>query len=165
MAFSTTVKSPMNKAERISRSLGVYAGQISMSSYATTLVECTAITRYFKPISHTNATAAVFPHGIVSMVADPVSDLGFCWRWDSTTGAFDCYYPTNVASHAAVIIVDSDISSAGTAHVDSGAGVLIHALSGSGTLSSTVAAVEAEASEANANDDTGTINFVAIGFI
>ncbi len=165
MAFSVTVKSPMNKAERISRSMGVYAGQISMSSYATTLIEATAITKFFKPITHTNATASIFPHGIVSMVADPISDLGFCWRWDSTTGAFQVFYPTIVASHGASVIMDSDVSSAGTGYIDSGAAVLIHAVSGSGSLTSTVAAVAAVGGESVANEDPGTINFVAIGFI
>ena len=165
MAFSVTVKSPMKKPERISRSLGVFAGQITISSYATTLVECTAITKYFKPIGHTNATAALFPHGIVSMAVDPISESGFCWRWDATTGAFDCYYPTNDASWSINIPVDS--GAPGTALTfDSGGGVgKLHAQSAVGNISLAVAAVEAAGSEANANDAVGTVNFVAIGFI
>jgi len=151
MAFSATVRSPMNKAERISRSLGVYAGQITISSYATTLVECTAITKYFKPISHTNATAALFPHGIVSMAVDPVSESGFCWRWDATTGAFDCYYPSSMvfsgSATGAAVTWDSALGSVG-----------LQAVSKEGTIVKV-------ATEAAANAAVGTVNFVAIGFI
>ena len=67
MAFNITVSSPMKNPERISRSLGVYAGQVAMSSYALTLIECTAITDKFVDISHTNATAALFPLSFLLM--------------------------------------------------------------------------------------------------
>ena len=151
MAFSVTVKSPMKNAERISRSLGMFAGQITISSYATTLVECTAITKYFKPIGSTETTAALFPHGIVSMVVDPISESGFCWRWDATTGAFDCYYPTS--------IVFSGSATGGNLAWDSAlAGVGMQCGSAPGTFKSI-------GREATANDAVGTVNFVAVGFI
>lgn len=165
MAFAVALKSPMKKPERISRSLGIFAGQVTMSSYATTLVECTALTRYFKPISHTNATAASFPHGIVSVAVDPISDLGYAWRWDAVTGAFDCYYPTSVVATTLGVKVDSDVSS-GTIAVIYGSGEkVLHATSGVGSLDVVAAAVKGAGAEAAANDDTGTVNFVAIGFI
>lgn len=166
MAFGVTLKSPMSKPERISRSLGIFAGQITISSYATTLVECTALTRYFRPITNTDATAALFPKGIVSCVPSAISESGFAFRWDATTGAFRVYYPTNVASHTTNIVVDSDVSSGiGGALWDSGGGALLHVTSGVGNIPVSVAATEAIGSEANANDAVGTIDFVAIGFI
>lgn len=149
MAFSVTLKSPMKRAERISRSLGVFAGQITISSFATTLIECTSVTRYFKPITNTDATAALFPKGIVSMVIEPISELGFCWKWDSTTGAFDCYYPTNIVisgsatgGAATVLLTENKIAVASTSGNITAVGI-----------------------QALANDAVGTVNFVAIGFI
>ena len=149
MAFSATVKSPMKGAERVSRSLGVYAGQVTVSSYATTLVELTAITKYFKAISHTNATAALFPHGIVSVNVDGVSELGFAFRWDATTGAFQCYTPTNITV--------SGSATGANLTIDLGIPAL-QAVSTQGLYA--VGAIEAIA-----NDAPGTVNFVAIGFI
>jgi hypothetical protein len=165
MAFSVTVNSPMKNAERISRSLGIYAGQVTISSYATTLVECTAITKYFKDVAHTGATAALFPHGIVSCECDAISESGFAWRWDATTGAFECYYPTSVAATTLGVAVNSDVSS-GTIAVIYGSGEkVLHATSGVGTLDVVQAATETAGSEANANDAVGTVNFIAIGLI
>lgn len=148
MAFSVSVKSPMSKPERISRSLGLFAGQITISSYATTLVECTAITKYFKPISHTNATAALFPKGVVSCVPSAISESGFAFRWDATTGAFRVYYPTEIvmakssAANAVVQVVGAALACTSAAHTVSYVGA-----------------------EANANDAVGKVDFVAIGFI
>lgn len=151
MAFSVTVQSPMNKAERVSRSLGVFAGKVTISSYNTTLVECTAITKYFVDVGNTETSAALFPKGIVSMVVDPISESGFAWRWDATTGAFQCYYPTS--------IVFSGSATGGNVTWDSAlAGVGMQAASVPGTFYS----IGREAAD---NDAVGAVNFVAIGFI
>ena len=151
MAFSISVKSPMKHAERISRSVGIFAGQISISSYATTLIECTQITRHFIPIGNTETTAALFPKGLISVVADPISDSGFLFRWDATTGAFQCYYPTS--------IVFSGSATGGNLTWDSAlAGVGMQCASAPGTFFSV-------GREAAANDLVGKVNFVAIGFI
>lgn len=151
MAFGATVRSPMKNAERIGRNLGMYAGQITISSYATTLVECTAITRYFVNISNTETSAALFPHGIVSCVADGISESGFAFKWDATTGAFRCYYPTS--------IVFSGSATGGNLAWDSAlAGVGMQCASAPGTFYSV-------AREAAANNAVGKVNFVAVGFI
>ena len=165
MAFSVAVESPMDKPERISRSLGIYAGRVTISSYATTLVECTAITKYFRDISSTNSTAAKFPHGVVSMACDAVSESGFAWRWDATTGAFRCFYPTNDASWTISLPVDSGAAGAALTFDSGGGAGKLHATSAVGNIDLAVAAVEAAASEANANDAVGWVNFVAVGFV
>lgn len=162
MAFAVTVKSPMKGAERISRNLGVYAGQISISSYATTLVECTAITKYFVPVGHTNATAAYFPHGIVSMVCDQLSDSGYAWRWDATTGAFYCFRPS-AATTLGVSIASSAAGAVPLEFCSSSASLVCSSAGGTGTLSIPLAADKAD--QCSANDNPGTINFVAVGFI
>lgn len=151
MAFSVTVKSPLKKTERISRSLGVYAGQITIASYATTLIECTQITKYFKPIGNTEATAALFPHGILSCAADGISESGYAFHWDATTGAFRCFVPT--------AIVMSGSATGGNVAWDSAlGGVGMQCASAPGTYYSV-------GKEAIANDAPGTINFIAIGLI
>ncbi len=165
MAFGATVKSPLRDAERISRSIGVYAGQVSISSYATTLVELTGITKYFKDIGHTNATAALFPHGIISVAVDGISDLGWEFRWDATTGGFRVFYPTSVTAWNIEIPVDSGAPGE-TFTFDSGGGAsALHADSAIGNITLAVTAREDAGSEANANDDVGTVNFIAIGLI
>lgn len=151
MGFGVTVRSPMKGAERISRSLGVYAGRVTISSYATTLVECTAITRYFVDIANTETSAALFPKGIVSCVADGISESGFAWKWDATTGAFRCYYPTS--------IVFSGSATGGNVTWDSAlAGIGMQAASVPGTFYSI-------GRQAAADDAVGTVNFVAIGLV
>jgi len=166
MAFLQTVVSPMKGAERISRSLGVYAGKITVSSYATTLVECTAITKYFVDISSTETAAAQFPHGIVSCVADGISESGFAWKWDATTGAFRCYYPTNIASTSFTVAVDSNVDAGAALLFASGGGAgALHATSAVGNILVARAAAEVVGSEANANDAVGAVNFIAIGFV
>jgi len=166
MAFSQTVVSPMKGAERISRSLGVYAGKITVSSYATTLVECTAITKYFVDISSTETAASQFPKGIVSCVADGVSESGFAFRWDATTGAFRCYYPTSIASTSFQIAVNSNVGAGAALLFASGGGAAaLHATSAVGNILVARAAAMAKGSQATANAAVGSVNFVAIGFV
>ena len=147
MAFSIAVTSPMKGAERISRSLGVYAGKVSITSYSQTLVECTAITKYFVPTS-----SAAFQKGLMSVQIDGPSSGGYILSWDATTGGFRAYSPTTVVF-------------AGSA---TGAGVTAV----SGALGSwTLAAVSKEgtyvhvATQAEANVLIGTFGFVAVGFV
>ena len=151
MAFSQTVLSPMKKAERISRSLGVYAGRITVSSYATTLVECTAITKFFKDIGNTAAGAAAFPHGIVSCVADGISESGFAFHWDATTGAFRCYSPGS-------ILFSGSATGAGVTMISAAAQWTWQAVSKTGRH-------QIVGIEALANDAVGAVNFVAVGLI
>lgn len=151
MAFSATVISPMSGAERISRSLGVFAGKVSISSYSQTLVELTGVTRYFKPTS--NATTGGFGDGIVSVQIDGPSSGGYIVTWDYTTGAFKCYSPSGGG-----ITVDSTVG--GVALVWTSAyGNVVRGTSAIGTM------ISPAASEAAANSAIGTFGFVAIGFV
>lgn len=166
MAFLQTVVSPMKGAERISRNLGIYAGKITVSSYATTLVECTAITKYFVDIDSTETSAAQFPHGIVSCVADGISESGFAFKWDATTGAFRCYYPTSIAATGLTIAVNSNVAGGSALLFASGGGAgALHATSAVGNIVVPATLSEQVGSEANANDAVGSVNFIAIGFV
>ena len=151
MAFGITVESPMPRAERISRSLGVYAGKVSITSYATTLVECTGITRYFKPTS--NATTGGYKDGVISCQIDGPSSGGYVVRWDHTTGGFRCFSPTGSG-----LPVTSAVGGASLNYTSGGA-KLVTATSAVGTL------IGAVATEAAANITVGTFSFVAVGLV
>ncbi len=152
MPYLANITSPMGSAERISRNIGVYAGKIDLTSYNTTLIEITGITKYFK-----TGGVAGFTQGIVAVVCDPVSENGYAVQWDYGTGAFKAYVSSGVA-----IPVDSNVGAGATLLFESGGGAgVIHATSAVGTI--TVAnTVQVEAAN---DDDVGNIGFVAIGFI
>lgn len=163
--YSATVVSPMKGAERISRSMGVYAGKVSVSNYNQTLAEITAITKYFKPTG--NATTGGFTHGIVSVELTP-SESGYLGHWDYTTGCVKCYYvdksttPTGTVALAA----SATMSAAGVPVLwNLGTG----ALGSTGTVGTsplTIGAIAAAAASQAADDtNIGTFGFVAIGFI
>ena len=166
MAFSATVISPMKGPERISRSLGLYAGKVSISSYSQTLVKLTALTKYFVPTS--NATTGGFTHGICSVQIDGPSSGGYLAQWDYTTGAFKCFYADAATNPTgSVPLAASATMSAG--------GVTVLWNLGTGSLGSTGTAgtapisigalAAAAASQCAANVDVGTFGFVAIGFV
>jgi hypothetical protein len=147
MAFSIAVTSPMKGAERISRSLGVYAGKVSITSYSQTLIACTAITKFFVPTA-----SAAFQKGIVAVTIDGPSSGGYVMSWDATTGGFKAWSPT-----AGGIVVNSAVGGASLNYTSGGS--VLSATSAVGTL------VNAYASEAVANTLVGTFSFVAIGFV
>ena len=158
--YSATVTTPLKQAERVSRSLGVYAGKVNVDNYNTTLLEITAITRYFK-----TGGVSGFTGGIVAVVADGLSDNGHALRWDYTTGAFQAYKPTSVVATTLGVVVDSDVSS-GTIAVIYGSGESgLHATSGVGSLDVVQAAASGAGIEASTDDDVGEISFYAIGFM
>ena len=160
MAFSATVSSPMKKPERISRSLGVYVGKVVLSSYATTLVELTGITKFFKPTA--NGTTGGYTHGIVSVQVDGPSSGGQLATWDFTTGAFKCYQP--VAGTSVALPVDSNVGAGAALLFASGGGAgALHATSAVGNI--TFAYAAAGAAECAANINVGTFGFIAVGFI
>jgi hypothetical protein len=160
MAFSATVISPMNGAERVSRSLGVYAGKVSISSYATTLVTLTGITKYFLPTG--NGATGGFDHGIMSVQVDGPSSGGYLAKWDYTTGAFKCYYPT--VGTTVSLAVNSNVAGGAALLFDSGGGAAaLHATSAVGNI--TYAMVSAPGSECIANVAVGTFGFIAIGLV
>ena len=153
MAYTATVLSAMRNVERVSRSLGVFCGQVNIASYNATLVSITAITKYFIP---TTAVTGSFGKGIVAMVADGISSNGYGVKWDAVTGAFRAYYPTSVA-----LPVDSNVASGAALLFGSGGGAAaLHATSAVGSITLSAVGVEAAA-----NDNVGSFNFVAIGFI
>jgi hypothetical protein len=159
MAFSATVISPMNGAERISRSIGMYAGKVSISSYATTLVVLTGVTKYFRPTG--NGSTGGFAHGIMSVQIDGPSSAGYLVNWDYTTGAFKCFYPMKSTSIA--IPVDSALAGSALLFDSGGGAAALHATSAVGNI--TYAQAAGAALECVANVAVGTFGFVAIGLI
>lgn len=150
--YAATVTSPMVQVERVSRSLGVIAGKVTVSNYNTTLLEITGITRYFK----TSAVAG-FTKGTIAIVSEGFSTNGYLVRWDNTTGAFRCYYANNAIS----IPVDSNVGAGAALLFGSGGGAgALHATSAVGNITVAAAAAAEVANDVNIGD----INFVAIGF-
>lgn len=143
MSYTASVTSPLKKSERISRSLGIYSGKCDITEHAAvaSLVEITAITKFFK-----TGGVAGFTKGIIAVVAEGLSDNGYEFRWDYTTGAFSCYLPTNI------VIEGSSTGAAITLNVDA-----IQAVSTAGTITAVAALAGAV--------DAGEIGFYAIGFI
>lgn len=160
MAYTATISSPMNRAERISRSFGFFAGKCNITSYHTTLAEITGITRYF-------ATGGVsgFTQGILAVIPQGVSDKGYTFEWDYTTGAFKCYKPTSITATALTIAVDSALSGS-VLLFDSGGGAgSLHATSAVGNIVVPASAYSNTATEASVDDDCGEVGFIAIGFV
>lgn len=156
MAYTATVTSKMKKPERISRSLGVFAGTVNISSYNTTLVAITGITKYFRTGTGT----------IVSVIANGPTDSGFNLAWNYASKSFKAYYPTNVASFSVALPVDSNVGAgAALLFVSGGGAAALHATSAVGTITQAFAAVERINSEANDDDDVGVVTFLAVGFI
>jgi hypothetical protein len=166
MAFSISVESPMKGAERISRSLGVYAGKVSITSYSQTLVECTAITKYFVPTG--NATTGGYKDGIVSCQIDGPSSAGYIVRWDHTTGGFRCFSPVKSTTPTGnlVIVASATMSAAGVPVLWNQTTGALGNTGTAGTAPITInALVEAAAPQAAANTLIGTFSFVAVGFV
>ncbi len=150
--YAASVTTPMAQVERVSRSLGVIAGKVTVSNYNTTLLEITGITKYFKA-----SAVAGFTKGTVAVVSEGYSSNGYLVRWDNTTGAFRCFYAANAIS----IPVDSNVGAGAALLFASGGGAAaLHATSAVGNI--TVAA--AAALEVAADVNIGDINFLAIGF-
>ena len=165
MAYTATVISPMKHCERISRSMGIFAGKVSVSEYATTLVEITGITKFFKPTS--NATTGGFGDGIVTVQLEGPSSLGYLAQWDYTTGSLKCFYVDKATTPTGTVALTGSAAM-------SAAGVTVLWNQTTGVLGNTGTAgtapivinalVAAAASECGAIN-VGTFGFVAIGFI
>lgn len=157
MAYTAAVTSPMKQPERISRSLGVYAGRVAISSYHATPAAITGISRYFKV-----GGVANFTNGIVSVACEGMSSLGYVCRWSNGVSAFKCFYASNIVPVS--IAVDSNVGAGAALLFGSGGGAAaLHATSAVGNITMTVAA--GPALEVANDVDIGTINFVAIGFV
>ena len=152
MAYESSVTtSPMGSgAERISRSLGMFAGKCDVSDYGSgTLLEITGITRNFVA-----STISGYTHGIISVIAMGLSDNGYEFRWDYTTGAFKAYTPT-----AMTCPVVSNTLGAVLTWLSSTPNQLIATSKVGNVVISGVAKEEGGAT------DVGEISFIAIGFI
>lgn len=149
MGMGYTVVSPMKKPERISRSMGVYAGKVTIASYNATIVQCTAITKFFKPTA--NATTGGFTHGLVSVQVDGPSSNGFGVAWNYASGGFKCYTPTTIvysgSATGGAVTWGSALARVGMA------------------CASTPGTFQAVAAEAVTDDAVGDVGFIAIGFI
>ena len=155
--YSSIVTTPLKQTERISRSLGIYAGKCNIDNYNTTLLEITGITRYFK-----TGGVSGFTGGIIAVVADQVSENGFLAQWDYTTGAFKCFAPL-VGTTLQITVVTSAASGL-FMELNSSAGTIVcSGANGTGTFD--IPLGESPATEANTDDDVGEISFYAIGFI
>jgi len=165
-AYSATVISPMKGAERISRSLGVFAGKVSVSNYHQTLAVITGITKYFVPTS--NATTGGFTHGIVSVEIGGPSSAGYIAQWDYTVGCLKCFYADKATTPTGnlVLAASATMSAAGVPVLwNLGTGGL-GSTGTAGTAPITIGALAAAAASEVANDvNVGTFGFVAIGFI
>ena len=166
MAYTATVTSPMSKAERISRSLGIFCGKCDITTYAVAdVAEITGITKFFVDVGHTGAVNAKFAKGVVSCMPSGPSDNGVIFEWNSTGGYFECFNPSGVpvASGAATIAVGT--SGGGGAILWDSANHRFQDTTGGtitvgwvGTTSSAVACTQMAG-------DAGEITFTAIGFI
>ena len=165
-AYAATVISPMNGAERISRSLGVFAGKVAVGNYHQTLVEITAITKYFKPTG--NGTAGGFKDGICSVQFEGPSSAGILAQWDFTSGSLKCFYADKATTPTGIItmVASATVSAANNpVYWNNGTG----ALGSTGTAGTTPivigALAAAAATELASDTNAGTFGFVAIGFI
>lgn len=91
-ASSVTLYTP--KVERISKNLGIIAGQINITNYNSTTTEETTITRLFKA----SGTAAI-AKGILSLTVVS-SENGYLWTFDKATGKFKLYNTAITSSQA-----------------------------------------------------------------
>jgi hypothetical protein len=146
MAYTATVTSPMDTPERISRSLGLYAGTVTIDSYNTTLVEITGITRYFK--TGTGTILCVTPSG--------PTDSGYNLTWNFASNAFKAVLSSTVA-----IPVDSAVGGSALLFDSGGGAGALHATSAVGSIVLAGAVFE----EAANDDDIGSVSFIAIGFV
>ena len=144
MAYESTVTSLMGSAERISRSLGMFVGKANVTSYNSSLVEITGITKYFVDIGHTGDQAVKYAKGVISCTPNGPSDNGHVFTWDSTKGAFKCWKPTTISMDSAIAGQVLQVDAAG------GTGSELHCTSATGSIYAT-------ATEAADNCDVGEI--------
>lgn len=141
-AYASTVTLHTNGAERISRNLGIVAGQINITNYNSTTTEETDITRNFVASGQSGLTKGILSLQITG------SENGYVANFDKTTGKFKLY---TVGGNA---IGTAALSTSDT-YTDAAVNTAINGVT-----------VTAGALTELANDtDAGTFDFVAIGFI
>lgn len=155
MAYTASVTSLLNKVERISKSLGVYCGKVNVTEYHATLLEITGITKFFKAVTHTGAEPVKYPHGVLAVTPNGLSDNGHMFEWNATSGAFKVYKPTAMLMNSVIGATSAVVQ----ADVAGGTGVQFHATTC--VTGAVIAAVGAEVANAC---DCGEVNFTAIGF-
>lgn len=167
MAYTTTVTSPMKKAERISRSLGVYVGKCDISVYAVAdVAEITAITKMFVDVGHTGAVNAKFAKGVLSCTPSGPSDNGHIFEWNATGGYFECFKPSGIPVASGTTTITIGTSAGGTAVLWDSANNRFQCTTNSGTITTTIVGTTSAAVAATQMaGDAGEITFTAIGFI
>jgi hypothetical protein len=167
MAYTVTVTSPMKKAERISRSLGIYAGKCDISAYATAdLAEITAITKFFVDVAHTGAVNVKMAKGVLSCIANGPSDNGHIFEWNATGGYFECFKPSGVPVASGSTTITIGTSAGGVAVLWDSANNRFQCTTNSGTITTTIVGTTSAAVVATQMaGDAGEITFTAIGFI
>jgi len=153
MAYTQAVTTgPMGKgAERISRSLGIFSGKCNVTDYdGGTLLEATGITRNFVA-----GNVSGYTHGIIAVMPQGLSDEGYEFKWDYTTGAFEAFYPTSMT----MPVLSNTVGIAIT-WLSGAAPNQICATSSVGEI-----VIQGAAKEATGVTDVGEVSFIAIGFI
>lgn len=166
-ASSVTLYTP--RVERISKNLGLIAGQIDITNYNSTTTEETTITRLFKA-----SGVAAIAKGILSLQIVS-SENGYIWTFVKATGKFKLYLPpAQTHGHDLLIIGGQAAASTSALSVVTAVTLGKEAATNStvakadvatkgGVVSETLAAA---AMTQLANDvDAGTADFIAIGFI
>jgi len=158
MAYTASVTLDTPTAKKIGRRLRVLTGQCNITSYDTTGVEITDITKYFRSIK--------------SVVPDGVSSNGYVIKWDRADKCFHAYYPTKSHNHVSIQVDATATAADQTAFVGllDGTGAAVSGVSiahagGAGSdiaVNSDTLAASAGTEVAN-GVDVGTFNFVAYG--
>lgn len=153
MAYTASVTTMMPKVERISKSLGIFCGKCNVTEYHATLAEITGITKYFISSNHTGTEPVKYPHGVLAVTPNGLSDNGHMFEWNATSGAFKVYKPTALLMNSSIGATSAEVN----VDVAGGTGYEFHTTSATGS----VYAVGAEVANAC---DCGEITFTAIGF-
>lgn len=159
-AYAATVSTPLDKCERISRSIGMFAGRYNLNNYNASLIKQASITRHF-----ITGGVSGFTQGIIAVIPSGASDQGYEFKWDYTTGAFRAYFPTRTCELTVTAYISSGVATVMTpVYFCSSASAFVgtHATA-TGHFNAVLAG--AGGSEAATNDDCGEVSFVAIGFV
>lgn len=151
-AYAATVVEDLQRVERISRTVGIMVGTCNLTNYNTTLAEITDITRWFLAVNR-----------IFAVLTDAVSDEGYCFRWNRTTGAFECFVPVHGHDFKfKSASITADVEWDGTDIATTGGGTRTP-----NTSSGVQAAKAFDAAVVEAADDVdaGLVNFVAYGLV
>lgn len=155
-AYAATVTSLMTKAVKLDNVVGIYlySGTVDITNYNQTLAEITAISGKFS--------------SIISVLTEPVTESGYLLRWNSSSKAFEAYYPDAQHSHGLIITKGAIGTNLEVGLAADAAGTTLN----NNTISATLTldapdpvanASAAAATEVASDTDLGTCGFIAIG--